>query len=326
MSDRAVWALDTPGVRHAAADARALTYVATGGVSGLVASGGGGLVRTPGDSTSVRILPCSVVAVSRYPGHVNQSYSFRVPSAVDVQIRAAGSGGGRTDAVILRVRDRAVSGETIPEDPNSVDYWEPQVLEGVPSSTGYTEDGIAAWRSITYPFVLLGIVNVAANQSAINTVDVLAWPIAARKDTHQQILNVVARDHIGQNTAFQDIGPRLYFDVPPWATHATITAIVMGAYNSGVSSSGLLSGLSMGQSLQQTNWDIDINTNAQSGIYVRSTLVVTGEVNVSAARRGTVQDFRLRATNNGTGSNFGINSGSAVHLRVDFEENIDLGW
>lgn len=324
MSDRAVWALDTPGVRHAAADARALTYVATGGVSGLVASGGGGLVRTPGDSTSVRILPCSVVAVSRYPGHVNQSYSFRVPSAVDVPIRAAGSGGGRTDAVILRVRDRAVSGETIPEDPNSVDYWEPQVLEGVPSSTGYTEDGIAAWRSITYPFVLLGVVNVAANQSAINTVDVLAWPIAARKDFDQQIYNVPSASLINRQTAFQDIGERLYFNVPPWATHAKFQATIMGARLGGVSSRGLISALSMGQTLQTTNWDIDIAPN--SGSIVRSTMVVTGEATISEARRGTVQDFRLRATNETSGSLFGVDSGSAVFLRVDFEENIDLGW
>lgn len=324
MSDRAVWALDTPGVRHAAADARALTYVATGGVSGLVASGGGGLVRTPGDSTKVRILPCSVVAVSRYPGHVNQSYSFRVPSAVDVQIRAAGSGGGRTDAVILRVRDRAVSGETVPEDPNSVDYWEPAVLEGVPSSTGYTEDGIAAWGSINYPFVLLGTVNVAANQSAINTVDVLAWPIAARKDFDQQIYNVPSASLINRQTAFQDIGERLYFNVPPWATHAKFQATIMGARLGGVSSRGLISALSMGQTLQTTNWDIDIAPS--SGSIVRSTMVVTGEANVSAARRGTVQDFRLRATNETNGSLFGVDSGSAVFLRVDFEENIDLGW
>ena len=324
MSDRAVWALDTPGVRHAAADARALTYVATGGVSGLVASGGGGLVRTPGDSTKVRILPCSVVAVSRYPGHVNQSYSFRVPSAVDVQIRAAGSGGGRTDAVILRVRDRAVSGETVPSDPNSVDYWEPQVLEGVPSSTGYTEDGIAAWRSITYPFVLLGVVNVAKDQSAINTVDVLAWPIAARKDFDQQIYNVPSASLINRKTAFQDIGERLYFNVPLWATHAKFQATIMGARLGGVSSRGLISALSMGQTLQTTNWDIDIAPN--SGSIVRSTMVVTGEATISEARRGTVQDFRLRATNETSGSLFGVDSGSAVFLRVDFEENIDLGW
>ena len=323
MSDRAVWALDTPGVRHAAADARALTYVATGGVSGLVASGGGGLVRTPGDSTKVRNLPCSVVAVSRYPGHVNQSYSFRVPSAVDVQIRAAGSGGGRTDAVILRVRDLAVSGETVPEDPNSVDYWEPQVLEGVPSSTGYTEDGIAAWRSITYPFVLLGVVNVAKDQSAINTVDVLAWPIAARKDFDQQIYNVPSASLINRKTAFQDIGERLYFNVPLWATHAKFQATIMGARLGGVSSRGLISALSMGQTLQTTNWDIDIAPS--SGSIVRSTMVVTGEATISEARRGTVQDFRLRATNETSGSLFGVDSGSAVFLRVDFEENINLG-
>lgn len=326
MADRTVWAVDTPGVSHSPADVRSEVFTAHNGESGLVASGGGGLTVTPGDSTSVRILPCAVVAVSRYPQHLNEAYSFHVRSAVDVQLRPAGSQAARTDAIILRVHDHVIEGTQVGEDPDALDYWAPEVLEGVPSSTGFTEEGIAAWKNIRYPFVLIGIAEVPAGSSAVGDIDVLANVVGARKSYTTQLTNVASASHISRNSSYQTIGPQVYFDVPTWATHATITATVMGAYNSGQSSRGLISGLSMGQSMRQTNWDIDINPDSQSGIYVRQTLVVSGEVNINAARRGTVQDFRLRATNEGSGSNFGVNSGSAIHLRVDFEELVDLGW
>ena len=327
MTDRSVWAVDTPGVEHKPSDVRAQIFTAHSGESGVIAHGGGGLVATPGDSTRVRVLPCSVVAVSRYPGHVQQSYSFRVHQAVDVQIRPGASTptSGRTDAIILRVRDRSVEGTTVPADPNSVDYWEPQVIEGVPPTTGYTEDGIAARYGISYPFVLIGLARVEANKSAVAEINFLANAIGARQkmDT-PQVVPFGRNQLIGRTgTVYQDLGPKVHFTVPPWATHATMTAIISGMALSGPSSQGQLNALALGGALNPpTPWDMD---TSPSGGFTRGTYAVGGTRPIPAARRGTVQDFQLRISNSGTGQvGGGVNT--SILFNITFTEQIDLGW
>ena len=326
MTDRSVWAVDTPGVEHRASDVRAQIYTAHSGESGIILHGGGGLVATPGDSTKVRVLPCSVVAVSRYPGHVQQSYSFRVHQAVDVQIRPGAStpASGRTDAIILRVRDRSVEGTTVPADPNSVDYWEPQVIEGVPPTTGYTEDGIAARYGIRYPFVLIGLARVEANKSAVAEINFLANAIHPRiRQAAPQVIHFDSNSMIGRTgNVYQDLGGPVWFDVPSWATHATVTAIVSGMVLRNASSYGNLSAIVAGVGLRTpTRWDMDV----ASGGFTRGTYAVAGAVYLAPAKRGTPQPFQLRASNAGTGS-FGVGVGSSMILNVTFTEQIDLGW
>ena len=324
MSNRPVWALDTPGVDHDPADARRASYTNTAGESGLIVAGGGGLVPTPGDSTKVRILPCSVVAVSRYPGHERQSYQFEVPEALDITIRPAGSAGGRTDAIILRVRDRILEGKVVPEETaNDLDYWEPAVLEGVPSAVGWEEDALAAWKGIDYPFVLIGSANMPKNSSAVGNIDFLGNPIHGRsRDMPPQVVSVPSANEIGPTSgAYRNIGPELFANVPTWATRAVVTATVMGAYCRNGSSAGWISGSFAGQNLERTRWDLNVSSG-----YVRGTYVVAGEVAINSAKRGTVQSFRVRATNEASGSAFGVNSGSAIHLAVHFYENVDMGW
>lgn len=323
MSDRPVWALDTPGVDHTPAGVRRANYISTDGESGLIVAGGGGLVATPGDSTKVRIKPCSVAAVSRYPGHERQTYLFDVPEALDVQLRPAGSAGGRTDAIILRVRDRILEGEVITGDPNDLDYWEPAVLEGVPSAVGWREDAIAAWKGIEYPFVLIGAVNMPKDSSAVGNIDFLGNPIGARqRSATPQVVSVASADEIGPTSgAYRSIGPDLFVDVPIWANYAVVTATVMGAYCRSRSSAGWISGSFAGNNLERTRWDLEVPSG-----YVRGTYVVAGKVPITSAKRGTVQPFRVRATNERSGTAFGVNSGSAIHLAVHFYENVDMGW
>lgn len=320
MSDRPVWMVDTPGVDHPASDARGQVFLATGGASGLVASGGGGLAITPGDSSSARVYPCSVVAKSRYPGHVDQSYAFRVPSAVDVPIRAAGSGGSRRDAIILRVHDRIIEGTEIPDDPNSVDYWEPVVLEGVPASTGYTEDGIAAWKQIDYPFALIGTALVPASSSAISDVAFLGNAINARSDIAEPIVYQPQRRFSVGHTGsyYEDFSDPLYFDVPEWATSATIQIHISGFHIAGGNSYGNLSATVFGgRALPSTNWNIDLTDGGS-----RSSWMVAGKVNIPEARRGETTALTLRVSNGRqvSGSTVTLDDKSSVVVNITFQE------
>lgn len=317
MSNRPVWMVDTPGVDHPASDARAQVFLSTSGASGLVASGGGGLSITPGDSGSVRIHPCSVVARSRYPGHVDQSYAFRVPSAVDVSVRAAGSGGSRMDAIILRVNDRSVEGAEVPDDPNTVDYWQPVVLEGVPSSTGYTEDGIAAWKQIDYPFVLIGTALVPRSTSAISEVQFLGRAINARTDQIEPIIYQPQRrfSHGQTGSYFEDFSDPLYFDVPEWANWATFQIFISGFHLAGSNSYGNLSATTMDRAIKYTNWNIDLTDGG-----ARSTWMVVGKVRVQEEYRGTTQSVTLRVSNALRDSRVTLDDKSSVSVNITFQE------
>jgi len=317
MSDRPVWMVDTPGVDHPASDARAQVFLATSGESGFVASTGGGLAITPGDSGSVRIYPCSVVAVSRYAGHVDQSYAFRVPSAVDVPIRAASSGGSRMDAIILRVRDRVIEGIPTSEDPNDDDYWEPVVLEGVPSSTGYTEDGIAAWKQIDYPFVLVGTALVSRSSSAVSATQFMGNIIHARSDEIDPIVYQPSRRfRVGQTGSyFEDFSDPLYFDVPWWANWATFKILISGFHLAGQNSYGNLSAVTMDRALKYTNWNVDLSDGG-----ARSTWMVAGKARIQEEYRGQTQSLRLRVSNALRDSWVTLDEKSIVVVEIRFQQ------
>lgn len=319
MSERSVWMVDTPGVDHPAADARAQVFLATSGESGLVASGGGGLSVTPGDSGSARIHPCSVIAKSRYPGHVDQSYAFRVTSAVDVPIRAASSSGARTDAIILRVQDRSVEGADIPDDPNTVDYWFPEVLEGVPSSVRKTEDGLAAWKQIDYPFVLIGTTKVPASSSAISDATFRGTAINARSDYADPVIyQPQKRFSVGHTGSyFEDFSDPLYFDVPEWAAWVTFQIHISGLHVAGGNSYGMLSAFTMDRALKYTRWNIDLSDGGN-----RSSWMVVGKVYVSEKYRGETQSLKLRVSNQlkSAGATVTLDERSSVAMNISFQE------
>src|SRR5699024_8871996 len=274
---------------------------------------------TPGDSGSARIHPCSVIAKSRYPGHVDQSYAFRVTSAVDVPIRAASSSGARTAAIILRVQDRSVEGADIPDDPNTVDCWYPDVLEGVPASVRGPEDGLAAWRQIDYPFVLIGTTEVPASSSAITKTTFRGTAINARSDYADPVIYQPQRRFSVGHTGsyFEDFSDPLYFDVPEWAAWVTFQIHISGLHVAGGNSYGMLSAFTMDRALKYTRWNIDLSDGGN-----RSSWMVVGKVYVSEKYRGKTQSLKLRVSNQlqSAGATVTLDERSSVAMNVSFQE------
>ncbi|PXA77937.1 hypothetical protein QDX23_03540 [Auritidibacter ignavus] len=320
--ENSVWAISTGGVGHDPADARAMVFIGTNGESGLVASGGGDLKVTPGKSDHVRVHPCSVVARSRYPGRVDESYAFRVKRALDVKIRPASStpASGRTDAIILRVHDPVIEGSTVPDTAEALqdyNYWSVDVIEGIPGSVAKTEEAISAYKKIDYPFVLIGTAVIRASQSAVDETNFLANMIMPRTYTPPPIIHKPSKRFKTTQTGsyYEDMSAPLRFDVPEWARWATFDVIIAGFHLAGNNGRGKISAYTMSRALPSSEWNMDLSDGGS-----RSTQFTGGRVSVSEQLRGTSQTLVLRVSNELRGSTVTIDEKSIIKISVTFHE------
>ena len=331
-----VWAVSTPGAPHDAALARQAAYATTGGVTGIVASSGPGVRLTPGTPMSVRLDPCSVVAASTYAGARRESYSFDVPEAVDVAVDVTGSS-SRTDVIAFVVTDPVLEAKDIMEigedgepiegsegiDPRDHDYWSAVRFTSVPASANKTPEAFRQWAlsqpQVNGPIIPYAKVVQGANSTGLaGKVTPFFETVMGRRST--TIAEVeVTRDYMetGPFSAYRTIGPTIYYDVPWWATRARVKATIQGARSRYTPAQGLISGLTLGRSMRQYRW----NDSGTGNTFMRENYVVWADLPIAASRRGTTQDFRLRATISSSGALFGLNRDSHMFLEVEFLED-----
>lgn len=334
-----VWAVSTPGAEHNASLARKAAYSNTGGVTGLVAEGGGGVGLTPGTPMSVRLEPCAVVAKSTYAGARRQSYSFDVESSVDVPIEVTGSGGGRTDVIALIVSDPILEDKKVAEldangelvegseglDPRDYDYWDTHVFKSVPSSARRTPEDFRQWaikqNVVPGPVIPRAIVTQGANSTGLEgKVQPFFDSVMGRKDNiivDQEITQQY--EETGRYTSYRTIGPSVPFDVPWWATRARIKATVQGVSlhrSNGGNRAGKVSGLAFGQSMRQYRY-----YESGESAYARQNFMIWADLAIAASRRGTTQDFRFRATAENDNARIMLGDGSHMFLEIEFLED-----
>lgn len=334
-----VWAVSTPGAEHNASLARKAAYANTGGVTGLVADGGGGVGLTPGTPMSVRLDPCSVVAKSTYAGARRESYSFDVESSVDVTIEVTGSGGGRTDVVALIVSDPILEGKQVAEvdangelvdgseglDPRDYDYWDTHVFKSVPSSARRTPEDFRQWAIkqsvVPGPVIPYAIVTQGANSTGLEGKVRPFFETVMGRSSKVIVDEPVSQQHEvwGRKTSYQTLGPSLNFEVPWWATRARVKATVngVGLYSedgAGTIMNGKVSGLAFGRSMRQYRY-----YTTEGSSYSRESFTVWGDLPVRPSYRGTVTDFRLRVTVNKDGARLLLSNTSATHMFLEVE-------
>ena len=334
-----VWAVDTPGKRHSPADVRRQTFQTSGGVSGLIAAGGGGVGLSPGVPMSVRLEPCSVVARSEYPGRGDESYSFTVKSPVDVSIRTTGSGGGRTDVVAWVVWDPVLDDEQIAEtdadgnvvpgspglDPNEIDYWYSHVFENVPSAAARDTESFRRWVSDNSLVQGVAVPYAKVVQGANSTG--LAGKVTPFYDTVVGRSSKIIVDQPTPNgstaegpfTEYRSLGPAINFDVPWWATRARVKATIQGVTlhrPGGGVRAGKVSGLTFGRSMRQYRYYIESDS-----AWGRENYQIWADLPISASRRGTTQSFQFRVTAQSVNQTVRLGEWSHMFLEVEFLED-----
>lgn len=334
--DPTPWFVSTPGAEHSSDVARVLAFAATGGRTGVVGSSGSlrvSALASPG--AQVHVASGVAVAPSRYTGHAGQSYIMRNATATNVAIAPTTTSGGRTDAIIIRVDDVALTGQP-PSDPTKYDYTKFQVIQGVSANLRY-----AVELNLNFPFVLLAKVTLPANTSAVTAAMVtdLRDLVLGREETVTRTYAQVPGDPKQLLTATNAYPHGQYFPimggdegamhdilVPEWATEMEIRAEWMGVAMHALTGNGqvwvsydLVRQNMPAYATQSFRW-------ASSDTAGRQNWTAIDTVTVPKAYRGRVVRFALRANRTGASSStkeIWTDAHSGLSLTIRFMERAD---
>lgn len=127
------------GAEHSAAIARSVAYASTGGKEGVASPGDFKIAAQNVPNGTVRALAGVATLLNTYAGGSGQAYVAKNLSQTHINIQPTGSTGGRSDLIVLSVRDPEFEGEA-PSDPNDFEYTRLEVISGVPSTTTSLEE------------------------------------------------------------------------------------------------------------------------------------------------------------------------------------------
>jgi hypothetical protein len=313
-------------------------WAATGGQRGVIGAASMVVVPTAVPGPQVQVKTGGCVVPSTYPGAAQESYSMRNRTATNVSIKATGSSGGRTDAIIARVDDTGLTG-IHPSDVQSYDYAKIQVIEGV--SSGLTEvDAL----NLAYPAVLLAKVTLPASTGTVTKAMItdLRHIAMSRKDTTRLVRPLINADDTGYKlelnaAASYEVFPNVdnaggdgkwMVDIPKWATRMQITGEWLSVNVPPDSGYGYFA-ISYGPNAfnaapdhqtQSYGW----NADEKSTGYCQD-FKVADEVPIPSAWRGTRQPFVFRGKrgdNTRTGKLY-MTGTSGVILDIEWLERPD---
>src|SRR5580765_3563365 len=145
------WYIDA-NARHLAAQQRLLAFNAMLGCEGVLQSDHLAVkdLDTPG--ASITVDPGAYSILARHSGGAYEAYVGKISVQETVAVNPVGSGGSRTDLVILRVENPYVSGSgswVSPPDPLDGPYAYVRVIEGVTANINHVSAWNNTWSAIT---------------------------------------------------------------------------------------------------------------------------------------------------------------------------------
>lgn len=140
------------GAEHTPEAARRALYASTSGAEGIGSPTDLQVRPLAVPGQGVRVSVGSALIQSRYVGGETQTYMGTVTSQETVSITPTGSGGGRTDLIVMQVEDPFTAGSTYsPPSTNNIPnspYVYIRVISGVPAGTRRLQD-VAAYANRT---------------------------------------------------------------------------------------------------------------------------------------------------------------------------------
>lgn len=328
--DRVPYFIGIPGVKHSGEIVRQDVYDSTGGSEGVSSPASMRVTASPAADKYVRVAPGGAILVNWYAGADGQSYSARNATQTLVEIPATGSGGGRTDILVLRILDPQYEGQ-MPADPNNFDYTRFQLIQGV-SATAKTAGDL----NLDYPAIALARITRPLNRTIVQPGDITDLRQLAQPKEHTEI---VARPTLTSDPAagmlltsthvdgewFPNAGGDQRIDVPSWANRMQIEATWIGVLYGPEQATGWgdywvdygpvgAAGVQkLENSTHKFRWD------APKGDYNRANWVVAQDVPVPANMRGkSGMQFIMKARRDGGTITCKMDHRSGIIFKVRF--------
>lgn len=230
--DTAAWMVD--GARIPGDLSRVLAYAATGGAEGVVSPGDCRVHELVVPGGQIEIDPGALIVLNRSAGVRNQSYVANARNRTLLDVGPTGSSGGRSDLVVLRLRDPQFkdwgTGDVPPEDLPTWQYAEPIIIPNVPPTTTAFQQ-----LALDYSGYALARLDIPAETGTITDAMVknlreVANPQRLRyQDRFDQAIDGETTD--GSVEVFYKFPaniPDYAVRVPDWATQAYISANITG--------------------------------------------------------------------------------------------------
>lgn len=295
---------------------RMLTYMAAGGLQGVIQSGDLAVKALDVPGTQVRVLAGACVILNKALGGASQAYACRNLSEDLVSVAATSGSGARSDLVIARVENNTVSGEPWPVPPSVEDgpYVYTRVISNVPSTTKSVKELNLGYSAITLARIDIPISTGAITQAmikdlrtVINPITGAQGPVGGGGDNDGDGGPVVVTPGGGGNDGDNNTGDPVtntqtsYIDwpfnaswdivVPLWATHADIVITISQVQVRQGSLSGflrlILGGLALAEQSFRTDWP---------GATTRQDIPLTySNVPIPADIRGTTVHWSIQA-------------------------------
>jgi hypothetical protein len=216
------------GAQHSADLARALAFAATSGAEGVVLPDSLKVAAFATAGGGVDVGPGAGLLLNRSPGAAEQTYVVRNASTTSVAIAPTGTGGGRSDLVIVRVKDPQYPPWPAPADPATAQYTEIFVVQGVPAGTTK-----ASSLNLGYPAIALARVDLPASTTNVTNAMIVDVRKVAQPRRERMMMTAYppVKDTLGAGS-----GPGFHnwpthswnIDIPDWATIAVVHGVVAG--------------------------------------------------------------------------------------------------
>lgn len=314
------------GAKHTVQVARNVSFLAAGGTEGITLGADLEVRETAVPGSSVRVFPGTAAVLNRAAGAYEEMYVSRVGSETEVAIAPTDGISERSDLIVLRVENPYASGETWddPADPTVGPYASLAVISDVSPGTNSVDDlGLSADHSmIALARVDIPISTATITQSMITDLRVMANAVNQRQSEVFTPTTLDTLTSSGYTTWPNEVN--MLVDVPAWATHARIKAILAGV-RLGASGSNGGSGWDVAGDLRfkvgDTNFSQPTTYKGESEDgRIRETLVAAAPKlkmpTADRGKRGVVLRIQGRKTSGST--SIEVNDASTVHVEVEF--------
>lgn len=309
MLDPVPYFTGADGVKHTAEVVRQALYYSTGGAEGVGGPSDLKVLPLNSPGQGVRVITGGGLMINRYPGGGGQSYSGRNSSETNVTVPSTGSGGGRTDMVVMRVLDPQYEGQP-PIDPNNFQYTRLELIQGVPADVQHFST-----LGFNYPAIALARIAQPLSNAAVQTAHITDLRrLAVIRELTEKRLFFPNSNKLMSKTGygawpFSGVISNVF--VPEWATTVDIVATVNGIEFTGSAAVRNTGGV---RTVFGTN-------AAQNGIVsgfggTRDSIAIVGNHPVTLAQRGTLVSIGLE----------GYQTVGAGGIEADYQSGIAVEW